>query len=94
MKILSQISLLLLATAITFTPALGMAQHGPVPETSIPRHTNKGGNGNFVPPPDRKPPADTHHDIPAHPSQSKQAKNTKKGKQSGSSSDAAGAGNP
>ena len=78
MKTLSQISTMFLGAAIAFTPALAMSQQGARPETAIPRHTKKGGNGNFVPPPDRKAPPDTHHDIPAHPNQSKDAKSNKK----------------
>lgn len=80
MKILYSLSFVFIGGALALAPILGMAQYAPSPETAIPRHTDKGGHGNFVPPPDRKLPPDPHHDIPAHPSHAKQARNTKNAK--------------
>lgn len=80
MKTLTPLSSVFLGAALAVAPSLGMSQQTPPPETAIPRHTEKGGNGNFVPPSDRKLPPDPHHDIPAHPNPAKRAPNAKKAK--------------
>lgn len=83
MRSLSHLPTVFLGAALAFAPALGMAQKTPAPETAIPRHTNKGGHGNFVPPRDRKLPPDPHHDIPAHPNRASHAGNGREGKNGG-----------
>lgn len=90
MKALFPLSTLFLGAALLFTPALALAQHTPAPETAIPRHTSKGGHGNFAPPRDRKLPPDPHHDIPAHPSRAKHAQNTEKARNGSAGNNSSG----
>ncbi|HEV2325724.1 MAG TPA: hypothetical protein VGS10_17370 [Terracidiphilus sp.] len=90
MKTLSHLSSVFLGAALLFTPALASAQKAPSPETAIPRHTSKGGHGNFVPPRDRKLPPDPHRDIPAHPNQARHARNTGKAKDSSAENNSKG----
>jgi hypothetical protein len=91
MKALYQLSSIALGAALVFSPALGITQQNPSPETAIPRHTHRGGGSNMAPPADRKAPPDTHHDIQAHAGQSNHARQKKKTKEgsSGSSADSA-----
>lgn len=78
---MTHLSAALLGAALVFTPAFSAAQQAPLPETAIPRHPkHEGGHGGFAPPADRRMPPDPHHDIPAHPNETKPPAKAKKAK--------------